>query len=172
MKIRLLLTLAGLTIGFALPTFAQQTNTPDPKLREQILVCGKQFDDAMMKGDAAALAAHYTEDAVLVNDDGPVYGREAIEKLYETLFKMVRFTKHDSTPDQYSPHIIGTAGNEAWATGKWSQTVKGQNWGPLDEKGYWTSIYAREGDVWKVRVNTWNRLKVYPPPQPAAAETK
>jgi hypothetical protein len=31
MKIRLLFTLAGLAIGFALPTFAQQTNTPDPQ---------------------------------------------------------------------------------------------------------------------------------------------
>ena len=59
--------------------------------------------------------------------------------------------------------IIGTSGNEAWATGEWSQTVKGQNWGPLDEKGYYTCIFVREGDVWKVRVNTWNRLKVYPP---------
>jgi hypothetical protein len=28
--------LVGLAIGFALPTFAQQTNTPDPKLREAL----------------------------------------------------------------------------------------------------------------------------------------
>jgi hypothetical protein len=35
MKIRLL-ALVGLAISFALPTFAQQTNTPDPKLRDQI----------------------------------------------------------------------------------------------------------------------------------------
>jgi hypothetical protein len=31
MKIRLL-ALAGLAISFALPTFAQQTSTPDPQL--------------------------------------------------------------------------------------------------------------------------------------------
>ena len=37
MKTRLLLTLAGLAIGFALPTFAQQTNTPDPKLRDELV---------------------------------------------------------------------------------------------------------------------------------------
>ena len=172
MKMRLQLALVGLAISFAVPIFAQQTNTPDPKLRGQFIEADKKFNDAFVKGDAAFLGSCYTEDAVLVNDDGPVYGRGAIEKLYENLFKVVRFAKHDSTPDQYSPHIMGTAGNEAWATGEWSQTVKGQNWGPLDEKGYWTSIYAREGDVWKVRVNTWNRLKVYPPPQPAAAETK
>jgi ketosteroid isomerase-like protein len=171
MKIRLLHALVGLAIGLALPTFAQQRNAPDPKLREQFIEAGNKFNDAFVKGDAAFLGSSYTEDAVLVNDDGPVYSREAIEKLYENLFKMVRFTKHLSTLDQYSPHIIGTSGNEAWATGEWSQTVKGQNFGPLDEKGYWTCIYVRQGDVWKVRVNTWNRLKVYTPAPAAPAQT-
>ena len=161
MKIRhLLLTLAGLAIGFALPTFAQ-TNTPDPQLRQQMLTIGKKFDDGFMNGDAAALAALYTEDAVLVNDSGPVYGREAIQKAYEEVFKAVRFINHLGTLDQYSPHIIGTSGNEMWATGEFSQTVKGQNFGPLDEKGYWTNIFTREGATWKVRVSTWNRLKIY-----------
>jgi ketosteroid isomerase-like protein len=149
-------------------TPSQQTNTPDPKLREQILACSKQYDDAFNNNDAFAVATHFTEDAVLVNDDGPVYGREAIEKLYENVFKMVRFTNHVSTLDQYSPHIIGTAGNEMWGNGEWSHAVQGQNFGPLDEKGYWTTIYACEGDVWKMRFNTWNRLEVYsPPPNPA-----
>ena len=36
MKIRLLLILVGLAISFALPTFAQQTNAPDPQLREAL----------------------------------------------------------------------------------------------------------------------------------------
>jgi hypothetical protein len=40
--------------------------------------------------------------------------------------------------------IIGTAGNEMWATGKWSVTVKGQNFGPVESKGYWSVI--RTGD--------------------------
>jgi hypothetical protein len=35
MKIRLLLALVGSAMGVALPTFAQQTNTPDPQLRQQ-----------------------------------------------------------------------------------------------------------------------------------------
>jgi hypothetical protein len=33
MKIRLLIALVGLAISIALPTFAQQTNTPDSQLR-------------------------------------------------------------------------------------------------------------------------------------------
>ena len=36
MKIRLLLALVGSAISFAWPTFAQQTNTPDPQLRQAL----------------------------------------------------------------------------------------------------------------------------------------
>ena len=45
MKTRLLGALVGLAISFALPTFAQQTNTPDPQLREQLLALAKKVDD-------------------------------------------------------------------------------------------------------------------------------
>jgi uncharacterized protein (TIGR02246 family) len=38
-------------------------------------------------GDAAAVAACFTEDAVLVTDTGPIYGREAIEKYHADQFK-------------------------------------------------------------------------------------
>jgi hypothetical protein len=38
MKTRLLGALVGLAISFALPTFAQQTNKPDPQLRERLII--------------------------------------------------------------------------------------------------------------------------------------
>jgi hypothetical protein len=37
MKIRSLIALVGLAISFALPAFAEQTNTPNPQLRQQIV---------------------------------------------------------------------------------------------------------------------------------------
>ena len=165
MKIRLLLTLAGLAISFALPTFAQQTNTPDPQLREQFLALAKKFDDAWNNNDAAALAALFTEDAVLVTDTGPIYGREAIEKYYADLFQQVHFSNHLGTVDQYSPHIIGTAGNEIWATGEWSPTVQGQNFGPVEQRAIGQMILVREGDAWKIRMQTWNITPAPPPAQ-------
>jgi hypothetical protein len=36
MKIRLLLAVVGSAISFAWPTFAQQSNTPDPQLRQAL----------------------------------------------------------------------------------------------------------------------------------------
>jgi hypothetical protein len=87
-----------------------------------------------------------------VTNEGPIYGREAIEKHYKDLFKEVNCSNRISKGDQYSPHILGTAGDEEWSTGEWSQTVQGQNWGPEELKGYWSTICVREGDAWKYRL--------------------
>jgi hypothetical protein len=101
MKIRLLLALIGLAISFALPTFAQQTNTPDPQLRQKLLdvitkhaeALGEfgelslKLDEAINKNDAVAVAAFFTEDAVLVAPDGMFSGRRDIEKRYQDTFQ-------------------------------------------------------------------------------------
>jgi uncharacterized protein (TIGR02246 family) len=160
MKIRLL-TLVGLAISFALPTFAQQTNAPDPKLREQILALAKNFDVAWNNNDPAALAALFTDDAIEVTDRGPIYGREALQKNWTEMYRHIQMSNHLSTVDQYSPHMIGTAGNEVWMNGKYSVTLKGQDFGPVEQKGYWCLILVREGDAWKTRMQIWN---VTPPP--------
>jgi ketosteroid isomerase-like protein len=157
MKIRLLLSLAALVISSVVPIFAQQTNTPDPKLREEFIAFTKKFDDAFLKGDATAAAACYTEDGCYVDPAaGPIYGRKAIEKFYTDLFQKVRHTKHASTLEQYSPHIMGTAGNEIWTTGEWNAIFQVENGAPLQAKGYWLDLHVREGDGWKFLVSTFN----------------
>ena len=147
MKNRSLLALVGLTIIFALPGFAQQTNTPDPQLREKLIAAIKKHTDALDKNDAAAVAANFTEDAVNLEQDGPTFGREAIQKLWAQRFQNVQFSNNIVTPDEQSPHISAD-GKQMWATGTWSATMKGKDWGPKDIKGYWTVI--REGDDWKI----------------------
>jgi uncharacterized protein (TIGR02246 family) len=149
MKIRLL-ALVGLAISFALPTFAQQKDTVDPQLRETLVALVKKYDEAFNKNDAAALAALFTEEAIFVTDTGPVNGREAIEKYWVDQFKQFHHSNEIVTVDENSPHVIGTAGNEMWATGGWSMTIQGKDWGPKDIKGYWSVI--REGADWKIRM--------------------
>ena len=83
MKKRLVVALIGLTISFAVPAFAQQKDSVDTQIIEQLAALDQENDEAFSNGDAVAMAATYTEDAVLVNDTGPVYGREAIEKHYD-----------------------------------------------------------------------------------------
>jgi uncharacterized protein (TIGR02246 family) len=150
MKTRLLLAVAGLAICFALPTFAQQTNTPDPQVRQRLLAVIEKHADAMNKNDAAVAAALFTEDAVYLTDRGPIKGREAIEKMYADLFQKLHFSDHVITVDQDSPRIIGTDGKEMWATGGWSSTIQVQNSDPVQIKGYWSVI--RGGDDLKIRM--------------------
>src|SRR5262245_5417969 len=102
MKTPRLLALVGLAISFAVPAFAQQTNTPDPQLREQILALIKKFDVAMNNNDAAARGALYTEDAIEVTPDGPIHGREAIQKHYADLMQKWHFSNQVGTLDQDS----------------------------------------------------------------------
>jgi hypothetical protein len=94
-------------IGFAVPTFAQETNKPDPQLRERLIALIKNYDEVFNKNDAPALAVFFTEDAVFVTETGPIYGREAIVKHFADLFQKVHFSDHLGKPDECSPHIIG-----------------------------------------------------------------
>jgi uncharacterized protein (TIGR02246 family) len=81
-----------------LPTFAQQTNTPDalavtPQVREEIEAVFNKLQEAYNKHDAAAVAALYTEDAVEVRswpagqNGGINSGRQAIEKMFAGEFE-------------------------------------------------------------------------------------
>jgi uncharacterized protein (TIGR02246 family) len=132
MKIRFAVAIVGLAISFAFPTFAQQKGTPDPQLRQTLVALIKKYDEAFNKNDAAAVAALFTEDAIFVTDKGPVNGRQAIEKFWADEFKQFHHSNGIVTVDESSPHIIGTAGNEMWATGGWSMTVQGNDADPDD----------------------------------------
>ena len=86
MKLCLLLALAGLAIGLAAPTFAQDKNTVDPEVRQQIEAVLKEREEAINKSDAAAVAALYSVDAVSIrpweSEGGLASGQQAIEKRY------------------------------------------------------------------------------------------
>src|SRR6516162_2081163 len=159
MKIHLILTIAGLAISFALPTFAQEKDAAvDPQIVQQLHAIGKKSDEAFLKGDAAALAALYTEDAVYVTDTGPIRGRHAIEKCYADRFQEVRYFSHDTKYDPTSPHPIGTDGNAVWENGEWTGTIflQGEDCGPHQFRGYFESINVREGNTWRVCMSTFS----------------
>jgi len=159
MKIRFLLALVGLAISFAVATFAQQPNTPDPKLREAFATLLKTMDDGFVNSDAAALAAFYTDDAIHVTfNRPPIYGREAIQKHFENDFKKLKlhFIQFISKPEEYSPHVIGTAGNELWGTGEFDQTFQFENGNPMRIKGHLFFILVRDGDALKIKGDTFN----------------
>jgi uncharacterized protein (TIGR02246 family) len=160
MKRRLLLFwVGGLTIGLGSPIFAQQKDTADPRIAKQRDLVGDpttldefgvlstQQSEAFTNKDAAAVAALFTEDAILVAPDGMFFGREAIEKRYEETFQHWPFTLFNDLRDCHLKAID----NAVWSTGEWGATFQSQT-GPVFVKGYFTAIYVREGDAWKIRM--------------------
>jgi uncharacterized protein (TIGR02246 family) len=143
MKRRLLFAVGWLTIGFAVPAFAQDA------LRE--------LTEAINQNDAAAVAAIFTEDGVCVTPQGPIYGRKAIEEHYADVFAQFRLSNAVPKADKNSPYRFGADGNEVWETGEWSSDFQDSDGGPIRQnRGYYTAIYIRQGDAWKIRMEIFN----------------
>ncbi len=106
------------------------------------------MDEALNKNDADALAALFTEDAVLVAKDGMFLGRQAIQKRYADTFQRWPITTSSGQGSS-----LNAIDNAVWSTGKWWSTRQGQT-GPKFERGFWSAIYVREGDAWKIRLLT------------------
>ena len=145
MKIRLLLALVGLAIGFAVPTFAQEQNTVDPEVRQQIEAVLMKLGEAYNKHDLAAITALYTQNAVQVWDwdhVGPFYGQQAIEKHYAAHYV--------PSPEFVDKLVqVSAIGNKISAISEYSV-------GPY--KGYNARIYVRDADTWKILME----YQIYP----------
>ena len=152
MKERLVVFLAGLAISFALPTYAQQKDLADPQITQKILAIIEADEEAHNNHDAAAAAELFTRDAVDLTPEGPIIGRQAIQRWYTALWQSWQPTNCIAKVDGNAFHLIGTAGNELWATGEYSEIGywAGKNGEPIPVKIHWFCIYVREGDDWKM----------------------
>jgi hypothetical protein len=70
MRTHLLLTLAGLAIGLASQTLAQEQKAVDPKVRQKIEAVVMKFVEAYNNYDMATISALHTQDAVEVRAAG------------------------------------------------------------------------------------------------------
>jgi uncharacterized protein (TIGR02246 family) len=143
MKMRSVIALAGLAISFAMPAIAQQQNTIDPEVRQQIEAAVKKHEEAYNKYDAAAYAALYTPDAIEVlswqSEGGATVGQQAIEKMAAAEFASFPAKQSFTLVQVYA---IGT---EICAISEFIHYRPGG-------KGYAVTIYVREGDDWKIRM--------------------
>jgi ketosteroid isomerase-like protein len=140
----------------------QKQDTLDPQNAEKIKLIAKKYDEAVDNNDASTLAALFTDDAVLVTDGGPIYGRPGIEKWHLDLFQQGQHSNHQAKADEHSPHVLGTGGDEVWLNGEWSETVRTKDSATIHITGFWSAIDTRVGDDWKIRMLTFNLTPVPP----------
>jgi uncharacterized protein (TIGR02246 family) len=139
----------------------EQKCTADSKTAEEIRAFVRKYEEGFNKHNSAALAALCTDDAVQVSPEGPICGRQAIEKKYVDFFQQSQPTNLKCTVEQ-----VYAVGNVSWNFGGFSFTLQGED-GPLSIKGYRLDILVREGDAWKECISCYNMAS-----SPPAFETK
>ena len=152
MKIRLLVALTGLVISFTVPTFAQQKDTGDTTILQQIRALAVEYANAFNRHDADAVAALFAEDGVRVNGQGESRGRAKIAKQ----FAKYEFQWWNCTDLLKRIDRVYTVGNRVMAQGTWSLTYQslGATKPNMPSEGRLSWVLVREGDTWKIARET------------------
>jgi ketosteroid isomerase-like protein len=122
------------------PALAQEQNTVDPEVRQQIEAAFMKYTEAYNKYDAAAVAAFYTQDAVevLPETGGAAVGQQAIEKRYAVMLA--------SQPAKQSPKLV-----HMYAVDSDICAISDFSYHSI-RKGHYLMVYVREADDWKIRM--------------------
>jgi len=142
------------TPGLALPAVAQSLTDQEARHVAETVVDSR--NKAFAARDPAELAAQYPEDYVIVGPPGwppapggTMSGRATIEKLWTGNFKA-----YSPNPDTLID--VRKVGNDAvWVAVVWGGLYNGAN-GPEQEKGTASRVYVRNGDTWKIWMETWS----------------
>jgi uncharacterized protein (TIGR02246 family) len=126
-----------------------------------IAAVADQYVKATLAGDAKALAALYTEDAVEMPPNEPaVKGRAAIQQMYEKSFKGAKIGSFAIT--HIESHSTGDMGFDS---GTYRQSVTPAGGTEIKDTGKYVVILKRVSGSWKVAYAIYN--SDLPPPPPA-----
>ncbi len=145
--------IAGVTQGaLAAPT------ADEAAIRAQSVSWAKAYNGA----DAAAVAAQYADDAILLPPGAPaVRGRPAILAYFT---KDVAESKAAGVVFILNPKTdVGVSGNMGWESGTYTATVKGA----VVESGKFLSVSRKKDGKWQYIRDTWNADA---PPAPAVTQ--
>ena len=156
-------------------TFAgcQTAPTPAPKAdvaadTAAIKALGDQFTAAFNSGDAAAMAAAYADDAIMMDpNQAAIEGKQAIQAAYEARSKesagKVAFTA------TFTPLETQVAGDWAYDRGNYTVTITPKSGKPMEESAKYLFIVKRQPDgAWRVYRDISNSNS----PPPAVAGKK
>jgi len=120
----------------------------------------RRFVEAYNRGDAAAAADGYTEDAKLLPPNREmVSGKRAIQEFWKTAMDMgVRRINLETVE-------VGYDGNVGYVRGVSTVTIQPEGGREMTERGKYLVALKRQADgSWKVAVDIWNSDL---PPQPS-----
>jgi uncharacterized protein (TIGR02246 family) len=152
---------------FLLPLcFTACATTEHPDLsaaaEAEVRAAVKQWNDAAAKKNAAAFAGFYTEDAVLMLEDGPdVRGRANLAQALGGMMSDPAFALSFAADTV----IASRSGDLAYETGHYALTTT-KDGKPATERGQYVVVWRRQADgSWKVAVDAPVSDAATPPPQ-------
>ncbi len=113
----------------------------------------EQYSAACGAGDAAALTALFTDDAVWMPPNQPAkVGKEVIEDQYRALFDQL------TCELELNQEEIAVAGDWAFDRTSYTVTLSPKTEGePVKDRGKYINIYRRQPDgTWKIAAHIWN----------------
>ncbi len=120
--------------------------------RDSIEAILKTFSKSLNGGDAAGVAAHYTDDAALLPPDSArIDGREGIQGAWQAL---IDADVRDVVLTTEEVDVFGDVANEV---GTIRATAPGENGGRVQWVGKYVSVWKRGGDgTWRLHRDIWN----------------
>ena len=124
------------------------------EIRAAIAAIDKKFMQDVNRGNAAAGAAAYTDDAILMPPNhSPVEGKQAIEKYLAEISSQLQ-----SSNFQLSILEVDVQGDTTIVRGTYSSsfTVPGTD-APMEDRGKTLNVWKRQADgSWKLHRDIWN----------------
>jgi len=152
-----------LILMLAVPFLVSCTTAPQDTemIGREFQALDRQFAAAIDRGDAAAAAGLYTEDArFLPPNSDVVIGRDAIQAVMRG---MIESGAHDIQFMQAEVHVMGEM---AYDRGEVQISVQPEKGEPMMSKSKYVCIWTRENGEWKIDVCIFNSSE----PLPAAEE--
>ena len=124
------------------------------EVRAAIAAIDKKFMEDVNWGNAAAGAAAYTDDAILMPPNhSPLEGKQAIEKYLAEIGSQLQASNF-----QLSISEVDVQGDTTIVRGTYSSsfTVPGTN-APMEDRGKTLQVWKRQADgSWKLHRDIWN----------------
>ena len=156
-------------------TGCQTTPLPEPKRDvaadiKAIRALGDEMTAAFNSNDAAAVAAAYADDAVMMDpNQAAIEGKQAIQAAYEARSKE-NASESVTLAFAFTPREIQVAGDWAYDRGNYTVTVTPKSGKPMERSNKYLTIYKRQSDgSWKIYRDTSNSNN---PPVTAAGKKK
>ena len=156
--------LSLLVLTLAVPFLVSCTTAPPPDTTAEdsqaINAVRKQFTDAFNQGDAAAVAALYTEEANLLPPNSPmIVDRKGIQAFWQNGIDA------GGRDLQLTVIELSVNGDMAYEVGKYTLTIQPEEGEAISDNGKYLVIWKRENGSWKVDVAIFNSSLPLPAPE-------